>query len=339
MKKFAIVAAAAVLAACGKQQETTADQVRAALPAKDVIQISQPDPGSTDLTPSAAEVKLAEGGPTRDGKASLGVVSYLFAASVNGGVWSTLFQLEVVTLFPPTTTQGDAVTWGPYPDADGLNTWQLTASPREDGGYDYALQAAPLPGGTAFVDVISGVAYRGADRWHGHGSFDVDFDAVAAGTSHAQGWTQTDFGALHVEYDNRAARTLSAEFTHSRNADDPGADPANPNRVNAQYQFASTGGAGGDLQVAFTTVGPYSADNLAKRAGLNTRWVAGGAGRGDYQYSTDSGSFHESQCWAGAAARYAMTYDDLATSPYGAEADCDASLRSAEWATLTPPAT
>ena len=331
MKKIAItIIAAAVLAACG-QQQSAAEKIRGALPAKESVQITQPDPGSTAHAPLSAKL------PTPDGKASLGVVSYLFALGINGGVYWTLFQLEVVTLLPPTSCNDDSCTWGPWPGGDGLNTWKLSVAKRDDGGYDYALQAAPLPAGTAFVDVISGVAYPGQDRWHGNGSLAVDFDAVAAGINHPQGWTQTDFGTLAVNYDNRTVKHLDATFLNSRNADHPGTDPANPNRSDAAYAFDSSAGAG-DLQVAFQTLPPFSNDYIDEQASLHTRWVSGGAGRGDFQYSNQSGTFHESQCWAGAPT-YAMTYDDLVGVSYGAEADCDASLRAVSYATLTPPAT
>ncbi len=331
MKKIAsLIAAAAVLGACG-QQKTPEQRIREALPAADSVLITQADPGST------AHLATTADGPTADGKAGLGVVSYLFALGVNGGVYVTLLRLELVTLLPPTSCQGDSCTWGPAPDAEGLNEWKLAVTKRSDGGYDYALSAAPVAsGGTAFVDVIAGVAYAGADRWHGTGDLAVDFDRVAAGVAHPAGWTQTDFGTLSVHYDNRTTHVVDATFLDARNADHPGTDPANPNRINSADAFTSSGGAG-DLQVAFHTLPPYSADNLDEQASLRTRWVEGGAGRADFQYANASGTFHESQCWAGQAQGFAMRYDDLATSPYGAETACAPTLQSADFATLTAP--
>jgi len=95
------------------------------------------------------------------------------------------------------------------------------------------------------------------------------------------------------------------------------ADPAKPHSLNAAYSFAKNG-PGGTISIAI--------DNLDSNeyVKLDTRWNAGGAGRGDAVYSPNgvdvSGILTE--CWDGAVASWAETYDNSAPDEKGTEGLC-----------------
>jgi hypothetical protein len=228
------------------------------------------------------------------------------AVTVNVGVWWTLKLVETITLFPATCSDG-ACTWGPWHDEN--NYWKLVVS-RSGDGYEYVLsgQKGSTPQGP-FVPVVSGLAYPGRDRRHGHGSFTVDFEAEA-GLDHGALWQQDSFGTLDVVYDNRDALSIDATFLGARGEDDA-------RLLNAVYAFDATE-TGGELQVAFRTL-----EGTPANLSLRTRWNETGAGRGDARYYSTDGTwtveYEASECWSGAPA-FALSYD---TDPaFGDEASC-----------------
>jgi len=322
MKKITLLLATLLATACGQKLDPAA--IRAAMPASSVVRIDAPDPRATagvsslQVTPAR---RLAASEAAAAQQAPLAVTSYVFATAVNGGVFWTLAPIAWLTqVVPPTSCTDTACTWGPGADQAELNRWTLVVT-KAGAGYDYVLSGQPkAPAGAPFVPVISGRAFPGVVEHRGHGSFEVDFDAVWAGLAHPDGAVQQDFGTLAVDYDARTAVHLDVSFLDARNGDDPGVDPANPNRANAVYSFDATA-AGGDLQLGWHTAAPYSADYLDEQVGLHTRWdaAAGGAGRGDFRYARVGAALEFSQCWDGAPS-YAMTFDG--SGPSGDAAAC-----------------
>ncbi len=321
MKRLTVAVAALLASACG-QQDLKPEEVRHAMPSASVLAITAPNP-------AAASPRLSEGGPQAmvapvAGPAPLAVSSLLLATAVNGGVFWTLAPIAWFTqAVPPTRCDADSCTWGPGSGAADLNVWKLVVT-RRDGAYDYTLSGAPKStGGTAFVTVIAGRAWPGTLPNRGHGTFSVDFDAVWAGLDHAAGAVQQDFGTLDATYDARTGVSLQVTFLKARNAENPGADPANPNRVDAAYDFAA-GPLGGDLQVGFRTL---PAGATEQTAALHTRWQTAGAGRSDAKYTGPAVLLNFSQCWDGPPA-WSMTFDSLGGT--GSEAAC-------VFATAAPP--
>lgn len=310
MRKLAALSTALLVAACGQKIDPAA--VRDAMPSAAVVQIDAPNPSAAAAAPGAPLARLVGGSPgaaaVAQGPAPLAVTSWLFASAVNGGVFWTLAPIAFLTEFvPPTACTDTACTWGPGAGAEDLNNWMLVVTKRGD-AYDYTLSGAPKsPAGSPFVTVISGVAYPGPSRHRGRGSFAVDFDQVWGGLAHPAGAVQQDFGTLSVAYDARAALHLDVTFLDSKNNDDPGADPANPNRTNAVYAFDATA-TGGDLQLGWRTLPPYTAEYLQQTISLHTRWNAGGAGRGDFNYARPGAEASFSQCWDGAPT-FSMSFD------------------------------
>jgi hypothetical protein len=182
--------------------------------------------------------------------------------------------------------------------------------------YDYTLSGAPgSTGATKFVPVISGRAWPGALPARGHGDFHVDFDAAWAGLDHAASEVQQDFGTLAVTYDARTNVALDVTFLGARNGEDQGTDPANPNRLNAAYAFA-TNLTGGELQVGWRTL-PAGATGTT--AALRTRWRVSGGGRAEASFATTGGSAAQTECWDGPP-DYLMTFDAL--NGLGSDAAC-----------------
>lgn len=306
MKKLLPLLAVLLASACAEKLDPAA--VSAALPSSAVVRIDAPNPIGAAAAPARPLGRLAAVDPG-PGPAPFAVTSYLFATAVNGGVFWTLAPLAWLTqVVPPTSCTDTACTWGPGADDGDLNTWMLVVTKSGD-AYDYVLSGAPrVPAGAPFVAVLSGRAYPGPLEHRGHGTFTVDFDEVWAGLAHPAGATQEDFGELTVAYDARTSLHLDVAFLGGRNNDDPGADPASPNRSNAVYAFDATA-AGGDLQLGWRTLPPFSAAYLEESASLHTRWQADGAGRGDFRYGRPGGTeLAFSQCWTGAPS-YAMNFD------------------------------
>ncbi len=303
MKKLTASLAALLVAACSNTETDPAQKFRDALPKAEAVSIGTPqDAGATPGALSASSEAVTAGGA----KAPFAVDSYYLALAVNGGVVWTLAIVRAVTLFPPTSYDDTSATWGPWIDNDGLNRYKLTVKKSGD-AYAWALSGQPGSNdAAAFVDLITGTA-NPVDKDHGSGRFTVNFDAQTQ-LDHGTLWQQEDFGQLVVDYDNRTAAHVAATFVGAHNK-----DPANPFVMNAAYDFVAAV-SGGQLQVAFenlTTTGIMS---------LRTRWSADGSGRADAHYvgPNDQGvqvDYLASECWAGRAADFAMTYDTQSLDP------------------------
>jgi hypothetical protein len=325
MKKLAsLLAAALVIAGCGSANDDPAQPYRDALPKTNAVEIGSPAASTTSGALTAQMSVLGDSPATQSGYA---VASYYLAITINGGVRWTLGLLQYVTTFPPTGCDAASCTWGPAIDDQGLNRWKLVVT-RVNDHYDYTLQGQPGSNASAaWVDLIAGTAYPGADRDHGHGTFTVDFDAQDA-LDHGPLWHKTDYGRLDVTYDNTTSPVaVGARFVGAHNQ-----DPLDPFTMNAAYAF-ERGASGGDLQVAFQRL-----DTMATLS-LHTRWSASGAGRGDAHYHGPDGTgtivdYSASECWAGAVQDFAEVYDskppvlgsETACSPFNSAVYADIAL-------------
>ena len=304
MKRLtSLIAAAALLAACGSNEDP-AQKYRDALPKAGAVQIGTPE---GEGTANALTVSRSALGETTLLQSEYAIMSYYLALTVNVGVGSTLRFLQLVTMFPPTTCDETSCTWGPWLDHQGLNHWKLDVTKAGD-GYEYALSGQPDPG-APFVPVVTGTAYP-VDRDHGSGTFTVDFEAEAS-LDHGDEWQQHDFGQIVVTYDNTKDVSVGATFLGAVNA-----DPQDRHPLNAVYAFEH-GPSGGELQVAFQNL--TSLDVWS----LRTRWSPGGAGRADARYDAggDGGvDLEASECWAGESQGYEEVYDSKI--PFGEESAC-----------------
>ncbi|HSD20750.1 MAG TPA: hypothetical protein VLC54_11970 [Anaeromyxobacter sp.] len=309
-EKIAALAALALLAS-GCSKDITPEEARSAIPEASAIRIDTPK-DTADAPPAVANALVAEGEPSFDPTSPVLTThsdyarwSYVTAWTVNGGAWWTLATLRIVTLFPPTACSGDTCTWGPWDEESrvtaGLSVkrWQLVVKKVDEGKFEYVLSAMNLVEPGPFLPIVSGVAEP--DRpGRGKGELSVFFDNARQLPE-----TEDEYGTLWVAYDTTGpSRTVEATIVGGR-------DEQNGNPLDAAYSFVATG-EGGDLQVAFEGV-----DQAANpvRLSLHTRWDATGAGRGDAQaIARDAGGswsfgYGASECWAGKAGAFALTYD------------------------------
>ena len=324
MNKIIALLTVVALAGCGKG--LTAAEVRQAMPNKDDVKIGTP-PGSTALAADSAVVPMATVTPS-----GLFLTSLALAVGVNGGTLVILTLLEAVVNQPPTSCSGDTCTWGPGSGTFDVNVFKLSVT-EVSGHHEYTLSAEPKSKpGSGFVSFLTGNAYPSGTPHKGHGDFTIDFDAEAR-LDHIAGWTQTDFGTLAITYDNRTDVAVTATFLDGRNADDPGPDPANPNRFNAAYDFTSSL-SGGDLQVAWRTLPP----DTARTVSLHSRWTTTGQGRGDVKL-TPGAIATWNECWLGNTAQFQLGYqmvNDLVNASFADIAACGP-FSAADYATLTAP--
>jgi hypothetical protein len=321
MKKLAsILAAALSLAACQPAVDDPAQPYRDAMPKKEAIQLGAPAADGT-AAPKAlvalaapatltADANVVASPPAYPDQSEFATVSYWSAVGINGGTWWTLTLVQLITGYPSTTCDDHACTWGPWRGDDGLNDWKLDVT-KTNGTFDWVLSAQNAVFPSGWVSLISGHAIPGVDKNHGKGDFLIDFDNQAA-LGHGPGWVQRDFGTVAITYDNTGGVSVSAVARGAKNA-----DPLDAHWMNAAYSF-SRSGPGGAISIAI--------DNLDTNeyVKLDTRWDAAGAGRGDAVYSPDGATVSGvlTECWDGAAAYWAETFDNSAPDAKGTESLC-----------------
>ena len=199
----------------------------------------------------------------------------------------------------------------------------------EEGKFEYALSGHEPPRGRRpFLPIVTGVAEP--DRpGRGKGELTIFFDNARQLPE-----AEDDYGTLAIAYDTTGpARTVDATLVGGR-------DEQSGNPLDAAYSFVATG-EGGDLQVAFE--GEDAAFNPV-RLSLHTRWDATGAGRGDAQaIARDAGGswtfeYGASECWAGKAGDFALTYDTDPQPTFGSVAACAAAFQGEpQYSTLVVP--
>lgn len=300
------MAAALSLTACGGGA-ITAQEARGAMPSSSQATIPAPESSSSAQALSAAGSTSAD---ATVAMAPFAAESRALAHAVNGGVVWTLDLVQLVAALPPTSCTGDTCTWGPGSGALDLNDWKLTVTKIDD-HYAWSLAGQPKARAAAgFATIVSGNAWPSGVPHVGHG--DVLFDLDAGGTLDHLASDPAGTGKITVAYDNRAGRTLDVEFLGMTDEHDAS------QRANARYRYAD-GAAGGDLQVA--------TKNTTTNAtlGLHSRWLPGGAGRGDAVATDANGTWQVSECWGAGSDGFALVYQ-LSTpaqaSDTGSESAC-----------------
>lgn len=326
MKKLPALLAAVALVGCSNATDP-AQKVRDAMPQAASVQLQPPSvDGAAPPTALVADTTLATAAttttptPPYPTQSEFATISYWAAVGINGGTWWTLNLVRWITDHHATYCDDQSCTWGPWRGDDGLNDWKLTAT-KSGSAYDWVLAAQNAVTPAGWVALLSGHALPGRDRDHGSGNFLIDFGAQDA-LAHGPGWVKKDHGTVEITYDNTAGTFVTAAALGGVSS-----DPATPgDRIDANYSFAKTG-PGGQIQIAIHNTGTVAVPkNEAVK--LNTRWLGGGAGRGDALWSSDGGATwlpnpsppFITECWDGAAASWAETYDSR--TPSGDPALC-----------------
>lgn len=240
------------------------------------------------------------------------------AYDVNSFIDQVLTDIGGVTEFEPTwgNEEETQALWGPWTD-NGIDA-ALYVQLMEDASYEWAL-IGKLEGASEddWAPLVAGLVDAGATETTGSGTFAVDFDAISA-----LGGEPAGTGLFVSTYDVRE-NTVDAQAAFEDFAENPD-DPT----VDAVYRY------GNDRQGGYMDLA-YEAD--ATDGGeletyiLRTRWVKGGAGRGDvYLTGGDLGPlvYQASECWdEGGTVVFDENNYELTTS--GDQGDC--AFAEAQW--------
>lgn len=311
----------ALALACAPASTLDPDDIRAALPTRDVVQLQVPgeDGGPSGLHGVAWGVSTPAAFPE---SSYLALLTRQTSRVVNDGIWRVLTRLEDVTGGPPTSCDASSCTWGPAPEvtASPANEWLVVAR-RVPEGFSYRFSARPLGTTGPSTTMIEGTALAGADGSRSRGDMVVYFDAEDA-LAHPPEWVKPDHGTLRAVYDAGSVTLIDVTILGGR-AD----DPLDPFPLDASYAYEGRGAAGA-VQIAFVRL------DTGRATALHTRWDAARAGRSDAVRSSGALSARVTECW-GPAPAYAPSFTD-APPGFGSEAAC--AFSPASWPTLAPPA-
>jgi hypothetical protein len=329
-RKSLMLCASLLFAGCDPQMPE--DEFREGLPSKQMVQVKEPG-GSTGQKLERDEVSGQALGQRSD------FYSFTRGATliVNGGTAFVLNLLEEITRHTPTTLEGDVAVWGPHTDALSPNTWKLTVTRTGDHAYNYKLEGkGKTEADSAFKTVLSGThtiavdAQGNRQRDFGSGSMRLDWDAAQTLPEH-----DANIGTLDIRYsrpDAASVITVDANFRNVKDDERPGT------RVNADYLYKETPGAGGEFDFALSK----NFDTDPNRPGIErltikTRWAQSGAGRADVKIT--GGDFQVAsatvnECWDANFASQYLEASWVTSGPvYGNVAACG-SLSTAVYSSL-----
>jgi hypothetical protein len=250
--------------------------------------------------PGAQAQKLTSGALEENQKSEFYLLTKGAAETINQGPGAVLDLIEGITQNLPTSISGDTAVWGPYSDATHPNAWKLTVIQEGEHAYRFKLEGKDKNAAdSAFQVILSGTHTIATDgqgnrlRDFGAGAFTLDWDAAQTLPEHEE-----EVGLLKLTYSRASAQekaTVSAELRGVNDDEKPGA------RVDADYRYQETPGAGGELEFALDK----DMDQGTNRPGIEhltirSRWTRTGAGRSDVTFSKGdlgTGSAQASECW------------------------------------------
>lgn len=199
---------------------------------------------------------------------------------LNGGTAYVLILAHTIVLFPPTTTEGDTYTWGPWSQALDPAEYRMTVTELADGTFDWQLDGRNKSGGAGFETVVGGNAVRG-----GKGVFTLDFDAA----ERVNPRENDGKGVIDAAYDV-PGRALDLSID---SVDDAGGAP-----VHVEYAYREQADGAGDM--VFSVTG--DTDDVGARpeeATIRSRWQKDGAGRADLRLRNGdlAAEITASDCW------------------------------------------
>lgn len=294
-RKSLMLCAASLLFAGCDPAATKEDEFREGLPSKEQVNVKEPG-GSTAQGLETNEVHAYSQGQTSDFyKLTRGAT-----VSVNGGTAFVLNLLDQVTKNTPTSLSGDVAVWGPYTDALSPTTWKLTVTQTGDNTYSYKLEGkAKAAADSDFKVIISGTHAIATDaagnRVKAFGSGDITLDWDAAQTLPEHG---NDIGTAQIRYSRPDAQSVATVEAHFRNVKD---DDRPGTKVNADYGYKETPGAGGEFDFALDkNLDNDAARSLIEHLTVKSRWVQSGAGRSDVKITGGDVGVGEAtinECW------------------------------------------
>ncbi|MDY7229798.1 hypothetical protein [Hyalangium rubrum] len=293
MFRKSLLCASLLFVGCGQVEDTA---FRDGLPSKETVELKSPG-GTRGQGLKSGEVSAFGQGDTSEYYALTRGATEV----VNGGTAAVLTLIEEITEYPPTSITGEVAVWGPYSDALKRNAWKLTVTQKAEHEYTYELAGkAKEADDSAFKVILSGTHAIALDaqgnrlRNYGSGSLKIDWDAEQTLPEHGK-----DLGVATIRYTRESAATVATVEADFRNVKD---DERPGTRVNADYRYKETPGAGGEFDFALDK-------NLDKpgtnRPGIEhitvkSRWTQNGMGRSDVKVTggdMGSNAGTVSDCW------------------------------------------
>jgi hypothetical protein len=136
-----------LLGACLEKPGTGSDvnAARSALPSSDYLKISVPESQGKALGDLSPAYQLTRG----------------VTGIVNGGAAAILILARTITLFPPTSIEGNKLVWGPW-DGNALqpSQYRMTAARQEDGDWTWTFEGRRKADGASapFRAFLTGIA-------------------------------------------------------------------------------------------------------------------------------------------------------------------------------------
>lgn len=223
---------------------------------------------------------------------------------VNLGVVWALTTVRLISLLPPTSYEGNTITWGPS-EPKGLeakNNFKLTATRNDDGSVSYDLWAKnTTEDDTHWRAILSGTHVKGTTARSGRGTLHVDWELARELDR-----PRAHFGSATVTYGAAAGQgyTVDVDFHQVK-------DGNSGRRRDATYRYAEAASGAGTF--TFVTEKDLRGDGSIEALTTRSRWEATGRGRSDVRASGGSLAADAtiSECWDDAFKRtfVARSYD------------------------------
>lgn len=312
MLRKSLLCAALMLTACGSNTE--GDAFREGLPSQQLVEVKAPEKAGQGLEVEAQ----AKGGQSDTYAWTRGAT-----VVVNVGTASVLTLLEKITEHTPTSLEGKTAVWGPHTEALSPNTWKLTVTQTAEHSYTYELEAkAKSAADSEYKVILSGSHTATVDangqrlKHYGSGTFLIDWDVAQTLPEH-----DNNVGSVETRYarpDTTSAVTVEADFRQVRDAERPST------RVDADYRYKATPGAGGEFDFAVDKNIDRGTDRPAiEHLTIKSRWQQDGAGRSDVQATGGDLVDQEaniSECWDSNFASQVLLISYAPFLNYGTEA-------------------
>jgi hypothetical protein len=309
-RKSLMLCASLLFAGCEPMEPAPGDEFREGLPSKQMVQVKEPG-NSTGQKLESGEVSGMA--PALGQRSEFYTFTRGATVIVNGGTAFVLNLLEEITQHTPTSLEGDVAVWGPHTDALSPTTWKLTVTKKGEHSYEYKLEGkGKTEADSAFKTILSGTHTITVDaqgnrmRDFGTGNLLIDWDAAQTLPEH-----DDNVGKLDIRYarpDAASVITVDASFRNVKDDEQPN-DPAA--RVNADYKYKETPGAGGEFDFGLTKNFDTDPNRPNKeRLTIKSRWAQSGQGRADVKITGGDfivASATVSECWD---ANFASQYLD-----------------------------
>ena len=239
------------------------DQARDAMPSKESVSMGAPSSSGTASSSTALVSSDSVAGQDSPFRGLTVVVAVVF--NVPTAAFLDLLT-HVVEDNEPTSCDASSCTWGPGSGPLETVDYKLVVSRDADGtSFDWQLSGAVKPG-TTFVTFASGVATPGPQRHHGSGSFQIDFDKMAA-----LGIAGDATGLMNVtSYSNVGPAQLAVTFTGAKDTGSSG------HEEQPRLQPTPT-----TTPAAATSTSPCTTPPREDSFSVHSRWKNDGRGRAD----------------------------------------------------------